>query len=217
MKKLPTELSNEELLNNLDSTEDISIVENDVGKFISFYNIKSGNDKVLSGLLYHLYKNWSKNRTTRHSFSKELGLYFEKSNSAFLLNKDSINFSQKALELLNSPKKNKFRSSQKHFNSFIKCYDIKKDGYWIEDSIFYAWYIKWCSGNSRKRHLSFSNFNKFCTLYFEKRVNYSENFSWYNINNNILNFITLEQMEKIRMAKDGKKENKKRRKKISSD
>src|SRR6266700_12251 len=140
MKKLITELSTEELLENASKAEEI-LPENDIIKFISFYNIKSGKDKVTIHLLYYIYSHWSKEKISKSIFAREMGFFFVKDQGKLLVSMSDINFSKKAIELLQKKDKTKIKSFKTHFENFLNKYNLIPDQYniknWIEDFSLY--------------------------------------------------------------------------------
>lgn len=81
-------VDNDELLKLLEDSKAIErvIKIDDVLKFISFYNITHGDDKIKLDFLYYLFKNYIKSAKTPAVFNKAIGLHFERQGEMVLIN-----------------------------------------------------------------------------------------------------------------------------------
>ncbi len=76
-----TEISTEDLLKSIEDNKDIkeeklALYRNDIIDFISHFNLKQGEEKISTRLLYTIYKSWSKVKITKQSFVTNLGSFF---------------------------------------------------------------------------------------------------------------------------------------------
>ena len=94
-KLLPSKKSIEELLESINSEEDVitSGYSDDVFSFISHFKIEPGEELVLKKTLYELYKQWSKNSVSEFSFySRATKLFISHTKGSKLYYKINIIF-----------------------------------------------------------------------------------------------------------------------------
>lgn len=226
LRQLPNNLTLEELLNTIEKSEDKNVVgvSDDVFSFISHFNVLPGNNKVLISTLYKLYKNWSSEPITKHTFVYRMSRHFitqrYSNKHYYLLNLDSLKVEYKILELLTNKKINKKNSPvvRKHFEEYLTFYNITKGNKWIEGYILAHLYDKWCYNKNIKRKLTDINFINFCKLYFEHKKNGDNKMIWFGVNkefvSNHLPSNTLINLQQARKRKHGKKQ--KRKSKVPS-
>lgn len=226
LKKLPNEQSLEELLNSLNSEEEVNVVSasDDVFSFVSHFNIQPGEELVLKVALYDLYKKWSTQPVNRETFSVRTNKLFiehvKGQKKYYKINLSSILIQQETLKYLEKKKldRTKYPGWQKHFNDFIKFYNITKGNVWIPSYVLMHFYDKWCYNNRRKPLLSEITFFNFCKLHFEYKRNNESRMMWFGLNEEFfksnLSQRKLKQFQQMRERKYGK--NQKIKRKISS-
>jgi hypothetical protein len=217
-KRLPNEQSLEELLKTLEETKDENIVgvTDDVFIFISTFNILPGNETVLKQSVYTLYKNWSKDPISKYSFSIKMSKHFKVHMKGpryyYEINLNSFQVEKETLVLLEKSKTNitKRPSGQKHFESFLKHYDIKKGKVWVQSFVLMHFYDKWCYKNKKKNLLSESSFFNFCKIYFEYKRNSESRMMWFGLNEEFVKANLSQQkltyLQRARERKYGKKQ-----------
>ena len=202
-KKILHQISDKELLDileNADSLPNILITtKTDVLDFIYALRITKGENKVTTGLLYRLYKNWSKNPIARQIFTNEAALIIEtatrfRKETCFMINLDENVLLKKTLEYVKKIDKTKRKPDKRHFDNYLNRYQIKKGSFFVKDLVLFNLYDKWTYENNKPHSLSFLNFNKFCQLYF-KPYKIIENRFWYGLDNSIIKYFT-EEMKK---------------------
>jgi len=181
--KIITELSNEELLNSLEGEESVEHYKDDILNFISFYNIKTGDERVPGSTVYFLYKNWSKVQLKEREFYNKFNKLFNKKRSDYLLNIEHMNISKLALEKINKTKsKTKNKKYKEHFEFFLSHYNLKGGDTWVGGELLFKMYLIWRKEAYKPRVLAKSQFYSFCRLYFSERRNYSKKNTWFAVN-----------------------------------
>lgn len=220
-KKIITELTDEELINILESSKDkdnesfdATSWHNDVIQFLSFYRLKSGNKPITSGILYKLYKQWSKTPLTRMRFTMQTQDFLANKSQGicvyFYLNVSEGSILKKLIKHLKGTSKIKEKSSKKHFDNFLNKYSIKLGTFFVKDIVLYNLYDKWCYEIKKKMPFSLSQFKAFCKLYFKYKIVDNEN--WYSVDQSIVQFLTEEMIYALKNKKVtlyDKKKNKK--------
>src|ERR1017187_7676534 len=84
IKTLPNEADLSDLLESL-KKEDVVESDNDVVSFLSYFNIKPGDELTASWFLYRLYRGWSKKPVKQRSFSLEISKYLPRNTHSFVL------------------------------------------------------------------------------------------------------------------------------------
>lgn len=216
-QKLLKDISTEELLSLLDSSSEKKsyTTSNDVADFLNFYSITPGKNPLVRNFLYHLYKNWTKNPIDKERFSLEVNKYLYTSHSDeryyYLINQDAFSLNKKVYDLLkkNFVEKTKSPKYKKHFDSFIKFYEIKKGSYWITLDLFYYLYKLWTYKIKNKNPLGIKQFTSFCKLYFITKEVKKE--IYINIDESINKYLTKERLQRYDQIKEHKeKANKKK-------
>lgn len=215
-KKLPTSISTEDLLKSLDENNDpVEVIQNDFLKFIRYFNIEAGDHLVPTKAMYQLYKRWTANPMSRQEFGHQMSNLFMRSVpcNAYRLNKDAFNLSQKAYELLIAKKRDKLKSkvSAKHFERFLKHYNLTEGDFWVESFVLENLYDEWTFfENRKKRLLSTLYFIKFLNLYFKKQRRTENRVGWYGINKEAKQFLTKERLKTLRKVHEIKAAKKKK-------
>lgn len=218
MKRVPKELTNEEILKALENS-DVELPQgmpeyrNDILAFLSFYGVTNGKEKIPCRLLYKIYREWSENPLTSKTFSEEIHQHIEFDKSYIYINLKSIDLSISAYKHLKSNSRNKTKSPafRKHFDEFTSLHELKKGTKWIPSFVLYYLYDKWCYNSKKRPLLSEENFSRFLKLYFPIRKRARGTNYWYSVDKSIYNHITKEQVSiMIRTRKIyGKKRSKK--------
>lgn len=169
--KLPSELSEEELLKSLESEEEIiPQAANNVVAFLLFYNIEPGVFPVKSRVLYKLYTKYTKEPVPVQVFSLEVGNYIKNVTGYLHINKSAFKIADKTFELL---QKRNYQTSpilKRHYENFIKTYNFQIGSIWTCSNDLYQEYRNWCKKVGRRRPISKMNFNKLCILYFKEKI-----------------------------------------------
>lgn len=172
-KKLPSNLSLDELLKALENKDDDSletIVEesnDDVLLFVTTLKINKGSHPIKKKLLYRLYHNWSDKPVTQLSFTIKLSYYIDHSSDSYLINENDFKLTNKVKKLL-GPKKSlvKSKNYRQHFEYFLNKFNIKKgDDIWLESFMLYYLYDNWCYSNNRQSQLSDRSFFNLLNAY----------------------------------------------------
>jgi len=217
-KKLPHQISLEELLSSLEAVRDDSddnldnlSYKNDVPAFLSKFKIEAGEYFVKPPLLYKLYHIFSPEPLSQQEFSIHVGHFIPRTNHGFKLNVPP----QKLLKILNPPINQNYMASssiQKHFATFLEKCKITKGPKWVESFLLLEVYRFYCIDNKVKKRIGIVNFTSICKLHFEfKRVGTSKGVC-FKLNSDVLDVLTPEHIERI---KNGRKETKRSGKKAT--
>jgi hypothetical protein len=207
-KILPSQLSYEELLNILDSSDPQPKIEqileytNDVVPFLTNYGITPGDTPVSKKLLYKLYKAYSKNPIIPVDFNTKVGEYItEKSNQYYFINQDNFAISKHIYKEIDKKDKTKSLTYQKHFNWFLTESNIKPGSKWLEGFILFFIYKNFCKSRRINHRLGYLNYHKFLKLHFKyKRI--KENRSlWFKVDEETFNILNEEEKNVIRNAR----------------
>lgn len=170
--KLPSELSEEELLKSLESEEEIiPQAANNVVAFLLFYNIEPGVFPVKSRVLYKLYTKYTKEPVPIQVFSLEVGNYIKNVTGYLHINKSAFKIADKTFELLQ--KRTNMQTSpafKRHYENFIKAAQLQAGGIWTCSGDLYEAYISWSKKVGRRKHITEKSFNKLCILYFKEKI-----------------------------------------------
>lgn len=239
-RKLPHQLSEEELIDAIEAKEEpiheqysetleeiinYPTMSDDTVGFLSTYNIQPGNDVVLCRMLYDLYKLWSKEPVSKGEFQHEVGKYLltqQKNDKVYyLLNKNSFRLTEAAFELINQKTIDKSKSLpwRKHFESFLAKYEIKSGNYYIESFALYDLYDEYVYETGKKAPLSQEQFFNMCKVYFLGKRITQNRVTWFGVDESITTVLTQQRLESLRrnrVLQHGKKENKKKQRKVSS-
>lgn len=144
MKKIVpvSRLSDDELLGAIDTSdgrEKLLEQVNDIGFFLSHYNVKKGNYLVGIPLLYRLYKTWSKKPVSHLAFKSELSNYVLIYKSKYVhISIKALNITQATYEYL--LKKEEIKPSNldtKFIADFVDHYKIDEGTCWIDVMVMY--------------------------------------------------------------------------------
>lgn len=175
MKKLPNQLSTEELLKQVDeiklSETDNIIIEDNIVEFLSYYNIRAGNNPVNRKPIYKMYKAWNKSNSNVSSkqFGHKLGEYFKADHNYIYINIEAIDLTKKAKDVFfKSENSNKFKNKnyKEQIERFINNFNIKDGKYIVQTSVLYYIYEEWCL-NNRLKILTDRDFSSYIRFYFK--------------------------------------------------
>jgi hypothetical protein len=207
-KKLPSEISVDDLLSELEDDSAVAPIEdqtdNEIVRFLTYYNIERGNEPVKLNLLYRLYKLFSPNPKGAEPFNAEVRLYFdyeEKPNHYnVFLNKSALNIGEtlyKAIRKSHKPK-TRSRSFRKHFELFLKELNMKPGTFYLDSTSLLYLYDEWKFKTKRKYKVADRQFLSVLKLYFTpKRTSKTQQL--YGIDRNALNYdLTDEKVASIK-------------------
>lgn len=228
-QSLPGNLSLEDLLEAINSPQEHVGAEkplNDdstVYGFLVTYGIKPGNYPVKARLFYELYKRWTKDPLEKASFDYQIAKYLvygQKYNQKiYFIDKDAFKISEEIQRLLTPKNKTKSKSYKKHFETYLKKYNIKPGNFWVESYVLYYLYDKWVYGIKKKTPLGEQQFHLFCKLYFKHKRIGSSRVMWFGVNGEDL--MKIVPKSKIKRIREGRKfrygKKSKRSKEISSN
>lgn len=178
MKKLPSQLSNEELQALLAERPKEEAREpapedykNDVLGFAAFFKLERGDNYISNKKLYALYRQWSEDPVSQSTCTRTLLDFLPKHNQGFLINQEAIRLSTRAHALFLPKRRTKTTKShlhQKRFHAFITTYKIKKGTTAVPVCALYQFYLEWAAGNP-SRKMSENTFLAFCNLTFSTK------------------------------------------------
>jgi hypothetical protein len=200
--KLPSELSDEELLKQAESaSEEIAPqAPNNVVSFLLFYNIGPGSFPVKCSVLYKLYQAYTKEPITLEQFFNQTANYipWKKLHAShfFYINKSAFSIADKTFKLLNLTKIQQSNSPifRRHYENFLKANNIQDGNIWNSSTVLYQEYMDWCKNTGKRKKISQINFNKFCVLYFKEKIVNGK--KYYKLNKEFCEKETKENKEK---------------------
>lgn len=178
------EKNTEELLNLLDSDEieetssapEVKPEDDAIMAFIYKWNIKSGNIKVHSGLLYDLFNISFKGQTTQVTFTRFLKKLFpfEKINSItfYYINLNPMEVCGTILK--EKTKKTQFRNTKNlpHFQTFLQKAKLEPGKHWVDSLSLYEIYKKVMPKSKMYAWLAYTHFCRLLDVHFDsKRIN----------------------------------------------
>lgn len=180
MDKLGTQLSEEELLELINSTEGGSALlpktikdtaNDDIYKFIHSFSLEAGEDRVPLDLLHKLFNSCTKNKIKREQLKLHLLEYFNIRNDMVLLDKTKLDINERIYKLLDKkPKVFKLKGRTKEFRIFLETNGIVRGDTYLELDLFYLAYCKWKKiYRENKRVISFTTFKEMCFFYLNHK------------------------------------------------
>lgn len=165
LQKLPSALSDEELLNLLDQNTlkvsgntveefDFSLIDDELLRFISAFNLSVGKHRVSRKQLYKLYKQWSEEPISFYLFSTRLTHNYltENEHVYTFLNIEPIEIQKLLIKKDREEGKGFLNASTiKHLNAFIACYNLQDGPHAIPMHKVYRLYERYCYNHSKKR------------------------------------------------------------------
>ncbi len=205
-KKLPFQISLEDLLAALETTEDNPGLEelisykNDVPHFLSKFKLQAGEHFVRPSLLYKLYKIYSNNPLTQTRFSLSCADFVPREGNYFKLNISPI----KLTKILNPQTNHNTSSSagiKKHYEAFLENNNIVKGSKWIEGHLFFEVYRFYCIDAKVGKRLKYEHFISISSLYFEYRRIGSSKGKWFKLKPEILDVLSEEHIAKMKESR----------------
>jgi len=230
LRKSPNNVSTEELLKQLKTTEEIpeeQLIkeENEQSSidFIRFFNLKPGNERIGSHDLYKLYSLWYRGNEKLRSlqFSVQVGKYLPRytgdGKSWYLIDEKLIDLHERAFKLIKKEKKRyKSPNVKADFDNYLKKYNISKgtkyNFTWIAGEVLYSLYDEYAYGIKKKKPLSEQQFLKLCKIYFPDYKR-DEKILWFNIHDSISNIMTAERISAIMTGRSQRRAKEKKQKK----
>lgn len=214
--KMIHEYSVEELLNLMDSSkQDVTqkseeeYVDNEVIRFLAYYDIKPGTCRVNSKLVFRLFKTWSKNKTYKHKdFVRNMFFQLERKTvfvdsvrfQYFKINKSLLNITKFLEEA--RPKKIIFRKTmfyKKFMEEFMEQHKLAAGPIFVEADILYYLFDYYNQKKGRKM-IGYERFVSMCHLYFPyKQLGFGS--TWFGINESIKSLITPEWVKTWRQGR----------------
>lgn len=185
MKKLPSHITNEELLAALESADEVESTnwENDVPHFLSKFKLDQGKFKVGSALLYKLYKLYSKAAVSRLTLTVSASQFIPYDGKHFLVNIPAMKIA-KVVHTGRQERKVNFNANdniKKHYEQFVRVRRLSRGTTWVEGVLFHEIYRFYCIDTKQKSRLNYQNFTTVSKMYFkDKRIGSSKGY-WYAI------------------------------------
>lgn len=214
--KLIHEYSVEELLKLMDSSKeevttksDEEYVDNEVIRFLAYYDIKPGTYRINTKLMFRLFKAWSKDKTYKYAdFIRNMYSQLEKKYTSinfekfqyFKINKTLINITRFLEEA--KPKKIIFRKTmyyKKFMEEFIEQHKLAAGPIFVEADILY-YLFDFYNHKKGRRLIGYERFVSMCHLYFpEKQLGFGS--TWFGVNESIKELITPEWVKTWRQGR----------------
>lgn len=211
--KLPNNYTLEELLESINnpqsSSEELSaentttileLLNSDVYNFITTLNLQSGKQLVKKRILYTIYRSWSIRPVSFRIFSTFLQTVFDHNQKHYKLNIDTLKLLRMPIPQIQKVKKKMTTSKnyKAHFDAFLNHYDITAGTFYVKSFVLYYLYDLWTYKNKSLRPLGFSNFLKFCDVYFVTKRLEDSKIKYYGISENIKEtHLTKERLDEI--------------------
>jgi hypothetical protein len=230
-KKSPSNISTEELLEQLSTTEILpeeqlikEVNDETVIDFIRFYNIQPGKELLNVKSVYKLYTIWCKKdkKLPSISFHVQFSNYFEKVHTdtvySYLVDKKLMDLNERAFKLLKAKEPKRFKSpnAKAHFDNFLTKYNItngtKYNFIWINSDVMYSLYDEYVYNIKKKNPLSETQFLKLCKIYFPDYKKDEETL-WFNIHDSIKTILSPERISVIMTGRSQRRAKKKKQKK----
>lgn len=217
-KNLPANYSIEDLLKSLESTEvqestPDDLYENEYLKFISFYGLEAGDNKVRYEIINALFKMHHPNiLSPGFNFTK----YLPRENDSYKLNKSALQIGEILYKKMHSNPKSKSKHYQKHFELYLTENNIKRGKDYVECAVLFYLYDEWRFKRNLKTKMGLKSFAQFPKFYFDTKM-LTELTQWYGIDLSQIPDLTPEKLQHIREWYDKfKKKQPKISKKVSS-
>lgn len=216
--KLIHEYSVEELLKLMDSSQgreslteksEEEYIDNEVIKFLAYYDIKPGSYKVNSKILFKLFKAWTKDKTYKYAdFFRNIQLQFNPTQKKlhhekftyFKIDKNLVKITRFLEEA--KPKKITFRKTmfyKRFMEEFIEEHKLDKGPIYVEADILY-YLFDFYNQKKGRRGIGYERFVSVCHLYFnEKQLGFGS--TWFGVNESIKNMITPEWVSTWRQGR----------------
>jgi len=119
-------VDNDELLKLLENSKEItrSIKIDNTLKFMSFYNLVPGNDKIKFSFLYSLFKNYIKSPKTEAALQRELSIHLQSQDSMYFISLENSRIKD-LLETFEMPSKDFHDSYYTLVTNFIDSNELR--------------------------------------------------------------------------------------------
>jgi hypothetical protein len=209
MKKITTQLSDEELLNLVDSPESYKRpYKSRYLAFISKYNISPGKHEVFTKALFELFKQDNPD-ISPEKFTRNLSKFLPTKRSdytLFLINKNTLDIGKDIEEKLFAGRPvsaRKVRNQRRHIEAFLEHFKLQPGIVSISLQVFIDIYSKWCYKYKRKK-LNPREFRHLLSIYLpEVHIRKLRHFK---VHKSLFEVVPQETINRI--AKSAKKENK---------
>lgn len=239
-KKLPTDLSVEELLAALNQEEATQLQQEQnpnlipmpeytgqlpdsmpIYSFIEAFRLKPGPHNVSSQILFKLYKMWNKKDGRNHgSFTMELCKYIPKIHTQankqdifyFKVNERGAKLAYYVDQYYKFNKRKYFtvKDYRKHYEKFFEDIQLKQGPIFVEADVLYHVYDTYMYKNKRKSH-PYTRFELICKLFFECKFFDGTATPWFGVSENIKQLISPEAVANWREGRKRFHENKRRK------
>lgn len=212
IKKLPTEIDTQDLLKLLETNSTIElkpikkakqVFTDKVHSFISKYNIKPGENPVLSKTLYKLFNlEFPEYGIQRFTRRMKYLLPFDtiKKNTLFLIDKDILDISKSVEKLVfktNNKVIAKKRNYKRHIEAYIKFFKLSPGQNAISFIILDDLYDRWTYKTKKKK--IFGSLSKLLKMYLPYQMHNKA--LYFLVNNEIFKVVSKRQLEIIKKSK----------------
>lgn len=185
-KKLPNQISTKDLLDSLEEKslessiqEEQEIIHDNILEFLSFYNIKQGEEPVKRRVLYKMFRAWTKSKDYGVSyFSLQLNQYFFSDLRHVYIDINALDLTKKAKEVFFNLKnstgvtsKYKDKLTKIQIEDFLKKFRIVHGEYSAQGTMLYYIYEEWAMKTNRKI-INIIDFTHYLKLFLEHYVGY---------------------------------------------
>ena len=183
MNKKIKDISTEELLQQLETAPESStegaleediLSQDKIANFLLKFNIKPGRYKVHKEILFDLYKKYYGFKGVQKiEFNRQLGLYLKiQQQKFFLISREALTIKAESLKLIENEVIDKIKTPTKkrHYENFIKRFNLKAGKIKVPVDCLYFLYDKWCYDNKRLPQYSKPIFARLTGLYFPTRM-----------------------------------------------
>jgi hypothetical protein len=221
IKKTPSQVETEELLDLLNQTDNVQEsnnleYKNDILNFISVFNIQQGEETIKPFTLYSIYKVWSKEPITKTQFHIEINKYFDNKGNGYLINRNAIQLTHEAY-LKFDQKKRKLKSKfwANHYEDFLLYHSLKNGTFWLEADILYFLYDKYTHERGLDKnsatHMSKDVFFTYSDVFLKYKT--TKKGKVYSVTENIKNFFQPGQLQRMKESYGEEKKKAKKSKK----
>lgn len=210
MNKSVKDLSTEDLIKSLETTEDgfrfrETGISSDVMGFCNVFRLIPGDDEVKVSTLYAIYETWSKKPLPLGAFSKQISLAFKGNNGIALIDEESFTLDRSEwvhFVVTESEKKNNLILKNK-FDKFIKTYRLERGENYVHVSKLYELHR---AEPGLKKEMKLKQFTMIAELYLDMKS--TRHGKYFGVSDSVWDHIIKEDYEK---EEKNKKKSKKTR------
>lgn len=172
-KNLPNQVNDQDLLDALNQTEEVSFPTlatfkfPNVTLFLSTYKITPGDYPIKKALLYKLYKQWAHEPIKKTSFVHELHAHFIYTQLDLYINHENFSMTDEAKKLLATPNNRTHIWDTRHYQLFLEQNGIEAGTDYFPSRALYYIYDNWHYDTDKIRRLTYYKFVNLCKLHFE--------------------------------------------------